>query len=73
MRATKEKEGNIICKWKKCFEMHNLYFLGTIIFDPVSKKFSLWSLPLLELAIIGGIVFHKHILFSRISPKFGTK
>ena len=26
MCATKEKEGNIICKCKKCFEMHNLVF-----------------------------------------------
>ena len=33
------------------------------IFLLVSKYLSLWSWPLLELAIIGGIVFHKHILF----------
>ena len=36
------------------------------IFLLVSKYLSLWSWPSSELAIIGGIVFHKHILFFHV-------
>ena len=36
------------------------------IFLLVSKYLSLWSWPSLELAIIGGIVFHKHILLVQL-------
>ena len=44
------------------------------IFLLVSKYLSLWSWPSLELAIIGGIVFHKHILLlTEIVLKFWSE